>query len=67
MIILSCGHEIDDFDHSFSVMTKYTDRRGEKALNYSMVCGPCEDRYRRFGDLFDTEQQAEEWLKKEEW
>lgn len=66
-IILSCGHQVDDFDHAYDVIVKSTDRTGEKALSYAVVCGPCEDRYRQHGELFDNEDTAYEWLGKEEW
>jgi hypothetical protein len=66
-IILSCGHEVDDFDDGYEVMVKATDRRGEKAISYMVVCGACEDRYRQSGDLFDHENAADAWLMTEEW
>lgn len=67
MIILSCGHEVDDFDHSHDVIVKTSDRAGGKALGYMVVCGPCEDRYRQHGELFDSEEQGYDWLKTEDW
>ncbi len=67
MIILSCGHEVDDFNKSFNVLTKATSRDGEKAISYSCVCGACEDMYRQHGEIFDTEAKAYEWLNKEMW
>lgn len=67
MIVCSCGHEVDDFDHTYNVMTKSTSRECTKAIAYSTVCGPCEDRYRQHGELFDTDDQAMAWLNKDEW
>lgn len=67
MINLSCGHMVSDIDHSYDVITKSTGREGEKALMYSVVCGPCEDGYRIVGHLFDTEKQAMVWLAEEKW
>jgi len=67
VIILSCGHEVVDFDHAYDIMIKATSREGQKAIAYMTVCGPCEDRYRQQGQIFDTMQDADEWLKKEEW
>ena len=67
MIILSCSHEVADFDHAYNIITKATDRGGEKALVYSTVCGPCEDAYRQHGQLFDTESEAISWLNTEYW
>jgi len=66
-IVLSCGHEVDDFDHSYEVMTKATDREGNKAIAHMLVCGPCEDRYRQHGELFDSEEDADAWLERETW
>lgn len=67
MIILSCGHEVDDFEHAYNVITKSTDRQGDKALMYSTVCGPCEDKFRQHGQLFDTESEAMSWVNSEYW
>jgi hypothetical protein len=67
MIILSCGHEVSNFNKSFNVLTKATSREGEKAISYSCVCGSCEDIYRQNGQLFDTEVKAYEWLESEYW
>ena len=67
MIVLSCGHEVDDFDHVHDVMYKSTDRTGEKAISYAVVCGSCEDSHRQQGYLFENEEQAWEWMKTESW
>jgi hypothetical protein len=64
-IILSCGHEVDDFEHSFQVYVKSYNREGDRAISYMTVCGVCEDDYRKRGQLFDSEEQAFEWLKNE--
>lgn len=66
-IVLSCGHEVDSFAHCYDIRIKTTDRCGEKAIAYMTVCGPCEDRYRRIGYVFDTQDLALQWLTKEEW
>jgi hypothetical protein len=63
-IILSCGHEVYDFPHAYHVMTKGTDRYGNRAIEYQTVCGPCEDRYRQSGDIFDFEEVAYLWVSK---
>ena len=65
-IILSCGHEVYDFPHAYHVMTKSTDRYGNRAIEYQTVCGPCEDRYRQAGDIFDFEEVAYLWVSKNE-
>jgi len=66
-IICSCGHEVDDMNHTYSIFIKSTDRCGDKALAYITVCGPCEDQYRQRGNIFDNEQDGFEWLRKEQW
>jgi hypothetical protein len=66
-IILSCGDEVDDFDHTYNVMIKSTDREGNKAISYKVVCGPCEDMYRQRGEIFDHENAMNAWLQSERW
>jgi hypothetical protein len=66
-IVLTCGHEVDDFYHVHNVMTKAVDREGNKAIAYKAVCGSCEDRYRQHGEIFDSWEDAEEWLERETW
>jgi hypothetical protein len=67
MIILSCGHEVLAFEHAYDIMVKSNSREGEKAIGFMIVCGPCEDRYRKEGQIFDTMHEADEWLNKEQW
>jgi hypothetical protein len=45
-------------------MTKSTDRYGNRAIAYQTVCGPCEDRHRQAGDIFDFEEVAYLWVSK---
>ena len=63
-IILSCGHEVFDFPHAYHIMTKGTDRYGARAIVYQTVCGPCEDDYRKAGEIFDFEEVAYQWVRK---
>jgi hypothetical protein len=63
-IVLSCGHEVNDFVHTHHIMTKGLDRYGERAIVYQTVCGPCEDRYRQKGQIFDFEEVAYMWVGK---
>jgi hypothetical protein len=63
-IILSCGHEVFDFKHSYHTMTKGTDKYGDRAIVYQTVCGTCEDRYRQQGQIFDFEEVAYQWVSK---
>jgi len=61
-IILSCGHEVYDVKHAYTIMTKSQDRYCEPAIAYRTACGPCEDRYRQEGQILDTDQIALDWL-----
>ena len=63
-IVLSCGHEVNDFTRTHDVMVKGRDRYGERAIVYQIVCGSCEDMYRREGDIFDFEEVAYMWASK---
>jgi len=65
-IILSCGHEVYDLEHAYTIMTKSTNRYGDPAVKYQTTCGPCEDRYRQQGQIFDTEQEAFESIQRAE-
>jgi hypothetical protein len=47
-------------------MTKGSDRYGERAIVYQIVCGPCEDRYRQKGQIFDFEEVAYMWAGKDD-
>jgi hypothetical protein len=64
MIVLSCGHKVDSFKRAFDVVYKSFDEEGMKAVAYAMVCGPCEDDFRKGGVLFETQEDAEKWLAK---
>lgn len=63
MIILSCGHEVEDMGHAYTIYVKSCTREGENAVKYLTVCGPCEDGYRQAGIIFDTNEKSMEWLK----
>lgn len=63
-IILSCGDEVYDLKHAHTIMTKGQDRYGARAVVYQTVCGPCADEYRRAGELFDFEEVAQVWVRK---
>ena len=63
-IILSCGDEVYDLKHARTIMTKGQDRYGARAIVYRTVCGHCEEDYRRSGDIFDFEEVAQVWVRK---
>ena len=47
---------------SFNVITKAIDREGKKALTFSTVCSSCKKSYMQSSDLFDSEEDAMNWL-----
>lgn len=56
--ILTCGHEVDNFEDRHEVCCKEYTREGNKALAYKVVCKQC-----YWGtDSFNTEEEAMEWL-----
>lgn len=63
-IVLTCGHEVEDFAHAYNIMSKCYDRYANNAISYEIVCGPCQDRHRQDGTIFDTEQEADTWVNK---
>lgn len=67
MIVLSCGHEVNEVNHGIDVIVKSMDRTGEKCLSYMVVCGDCKIEYAREGLLFNAEDVAYEWINTEEW
>lgn len=67
MIILSCGHKVIDMQHDYAIIVKTTSQDGEKAIGYMTVCGSCKEWFRHSNDILDNEEQAQEWLKKEQW
>ncbi len=64
MIILSCGHREDDFDHHYSIMTKEWSRENTKAVGYKTVCHTCVKMYEKLGELLYTDEEAMQWLTK---
>jgi hypothetical protein len=61
-IILSCGHREDDYDNHYSVMTKEWTRENTKAVGYKTVCLSCYVQLRENEELFNTDEEATEWL-----
>lgn len=61
-LYLSCGHAVNSMSKSFNVITKAIDREGKKALTFSTVCSSCKKSYMQSSDLFDSEEDAMNWL-----
>jgi len=62
-IILSCGHEVNDFGRAYHIMTKSIIDMANWAVAYQTVWKLCEDRYRQHGQIFDFEEVAYMWVK----
>lgn len=60
--ILSCGHEVPDMRKAYDCRTKTYDREGNPAVRFDVVCGICEENYRKHGLCLDTEEQLKNWL-----
>ena len=69
-IRLSCGHGVDDYDDDvYNVITKdwtHDQHGSHRALRYGSVCGGCLERYRHFNQLFESEEQALDWVTEED-
>ena len=61
-IVLSCNHEVYDFDYAHSIITKGTDRYGNFAIKYKTVCSVCKEMHKTEGVLFETQEDAYKWL-----
>lgn len=62
MIILSCGHQVEDMDGSFPVIIKEYARDGSRALAYKSVCLTCKKLYEKEKALFPNQRSAYAWL-----
>ena len=61
-IVLSCGHEVKDFDQSHYVRYKSIDREGNRAVAIALFCDVCEDKLRQDNDILDSEDAATHWM-----
>lgn len=64
-IWLSCGHREDDFDKHYSITTKEWEIGEDgwtKALGYKTVCRSCYENYQKESEIFDTDEEAMNWL-----
>ena len=60
MIILSCGHRIDNEPY-YNVHLKSSDEFGNKAIAYKSVCRRCFDDYNLRNEILDSDK-ANTWL-----
>ena len=62
MIHLSCGHEVSSFAYASEAIVMSSDREGNRALSYELVCEECLKVYERDDMLFKHEADAIRWL-----
>jgi len=60
MIILSCGHRVDDEPY-YNVLLKSSDDFGNKAIAYKSVCRRCFDDHHLRNEILDNDK-ANAWL-----
>jgi len=68
-VILSCGHEENDFDKHYNIMTKGEDVGVDgwhRTISYMTVCGSCKHWYQENNDILYNEEEAMEWLNGDE-
>ena len=66
MIHLTCGHTVNKFEDSYSVIVKAWDREYKKALSSQVICIDCLKEYSKENAVFANEKLAFEWLSKDE-
>lgn len=62
MIILTCGHVVNDFKNSCDVKVKTHSRDFQKAVSYQTVCQSCKSDLEKENLLLDTEYDVNLWL-----
>jgi hypothetical protein len=66
MITLTCGHNVWDFDDSYSVCMKEYDRENKKVLAFKSVCFECKEFYKKEGLLLNNTKEEQDWLMQED-
>ena len=61
-IIATCGHEIPDNSDEYSIRRKGYDRGGCRVVSHEMACLKCQWNYHHWGELLNSEEEANEWL-----
>ena len=61
-ITASCGHRIPDNSEKYSVAWKSHDLKDNRVINHGMVCMECQEEYRQWGIILDTEAEEQAWV-----
>lgn len=64
-IIGTCGHGLKDL--GISIYVKDSDKEGNKAVSYMTVCDKCYEWWKDSGELFNSGEEAYDWLKTEDY
>jgi len=59
MVILECGHEVEDFGKSFDLMIKITREDGRQDIRFLQACADCVEIYR--DQLATSMEDAANW------
>ena len=57
----TCGHEIDEFTDGLSVAVKGYNRKGERVVDYRVLCPKCLKEYGRDGQILETREAEDRW------
>ena len=65
MMIFSCGHDNknDSGFYGHRIMIAGHDRMFERCVRYMTVCDRCKSTHEVNGEVLQTEEQVENWLK----
>ena len=61
-IVLSCGHSVATFEEGHDAAIAGYDRRGQKAVFYSVLCSDCLELERSYDNLLCSDEDVLMWL-----
>lgn len=61
-IVLSCGHSVSTFEEGHDAAIAGYDRRGQKAVFYSVLCSSCLELERSYDNLLCSDEDILMWL-----
>lgn len=61
-IFATCGHEIPEVSAKYHTTVAEYDRVGDRVLSYQVTCLDCQENYRNWGILLESEEQEKAWL-----
>jgi hypothetical protein len=61
-IICTCGHKVEDYDDTATIVLKrYCDRNGPY-ISYVVYCKPCADEENKLGNVLHSDKDIDDWL-----